>query len=196
MAKIAPPSSPLMTAPYTAEEALMSSIPGVPDGPDDIPDPAVPAGTIDVAPVPPESSMLAPPTVTIPDALLPLAHGFCQYLQSRMHAWLMDEHRSLMTTVDGSLASIRTWAQEVFQSNEHASYQLGDALAKVREDGARLVHAKADPYTAVLEARTPHGFPLRLTIEKGSSGELIEALGRLEGWLVANGYTVLEGVAP
>jgi hypothetical protein len=167
----------MMTVPQTTE-------------PEDIPDPAVPEGTIDVAPAMPPAT-----AGTIPDALLPLAHGFCQYLQSRMHAWLMDEHRQLMTTVDGSLASIRTWAQEVFQSNEHAQYTMGDALTQLREHGANFVHAKADPYTAVIDARTPHGFPLRLTIEKGSSGELIEELGRLEGWLVANGYTVVEGAA-
>jgi hypothetical protein len=162
---------------------------------DDVEDPPVPAGTIDVAPVPPDASMLTPPPVTIPDALVPLAHGFCQYLQSRMHAWLMDEHRSLMTTVDSSLASIRTWAQEVFQSNEHASYQLGDALAKLREGGLTLHQDRTTPYTAVIDARTPQGFTLRLTIEKGTSGELIEELGRLEGWLVSNGYSVVEGAA-
>jgi hypothetical protein len=187
--KIASPSSPMMTVAPAETPQDVPLLTG------DIPDPLVPAGTIDVAPVPPDASMLTPPTVTIPDALLPLANGFCQYLQSRMHAWLMDEHRSLMTTVDGSLASIRTWAQEVFQSNEHASYQMGDALAKLHEHGAHLVHAKAEPYTAVIDARTPHGFPLRLTIEKGTSGELIEELSRLEGWLVANGYTVIDGTA-
>lgn len=183
-----PPSSPLMHVPSEAEAAIFSSIPGVPDAPDDVIDPPVPPGTIDD---------VVPPTVpALPDALLPLAHGFCQYLQSQVHTFLGEEHRQLQASVDASLAAVRHWAEGMLQGNEHAQYTLGDALAKVREDGARLVHAKADPYTAVLEARTPHGFPLRLTIEKGSSGELIEALGRLEGWLVANGYTVLEGVAP
>jgi hypothetical protein len=179
----------MMSVPSAAEEAIFGPVPADAHVPDDIPDPAVPPGTIDDTPAP-----ALPPTVpALPDALLPLAHGFCQYLQgqARMHGWLMDEHRHLMTTLDASLVSIRDWAREVFQSNEHSQYQMANALEK----GLLLhqSHTKAQPYTAVIDARTPHGFPLRLTIEKATSGELIEELGRLEGWLQANGYHVSEG---
>ena len=190
MDKITPPSSPMMHVPSKTEAAIFSAIPGIPDSPDDIADPVVPPGTIDEAPAPPPSA--APPIPPLPDALLPMAHGFCQYLQARMHAWLMDEHRQLMTAVDGSLISVREWAREVFQSNEHASYQLANALEK----GLALTQtvAKAHPYTAVIEARSPNGFPLKFTIEKGTAEDLIDELGRLDGWLVANGYTVADGV--
>ena len=182
MEKITQPSSPLMAVPPDVP-------PDVPPVPltDDIEDPPVPAGLVQAA--------LAASVPQIPDALLPLAHGFCQYLQTQVHTFLGDEHRALMKSVDASLASVRAWTEGMLQGNEHSQYTMGDALAKLHEHGANLVHANADPYHAVITARTPNGFALQLTIEKATSGELIEELGRVEGWLVANGYTVVEGVA-
>jgi hypothetical protein len=155
---------------------------------DDIPDPVVPAGTLE-----PHAAMPADATWRAHEALL---SGFCQAMSGQMSRLLTDEAIRLTKQVDETLTRLMDYVHGRLEGNEHAQYTLGDALAKVHEHGANFVHAKADPYTAVIDARTPHGFPLRLTIEKGTSGELIEELGRLEGWLVSNGYAVGEGVLP
>ena len=197
--KVAPPSAPMMTnygpepddipdtfpvPPGLADEAMDAHVPGLPvEAPRIAQEP--PSGTAPtVAP-----SQVSPP----PGAFLPLAHGFCQYLQSQVHTFLGEEHRQLQASVDVSLAAVRHWAEGMLQGNEHAQYTLGDALLKIQAGG--VTQTTGTPYTAVIDARTPHGYPLRLTIEKGTSSELIEELGRLEGWLVANGYCVVEGAA-
>jgi hypothetical protein len=154
---------------------------------DDVEDPPVPPGTLDT-PV----AMPGDATWRAHEAML---SGFCQALSGQMSRLLTDEAIRLTKQVDETITRLMDYVHGRLEDNEHAQYTLGDALAKLREHGANLVHAKADPYTAVIDARTPHGFPLRLTIEKGTSGELIEELGRLEGWLVTNGYAVVEGTA-
>ena len=189
MEKIAPPSSPMMSVPYTAEEALLSSLPGIPGTPDDIPDPPVPAGTLD-APAP-----VASPTDATWRAHEALLSGFCQALQGQMSRLLTDEAIRLTKQVDETITRMMEYVKGRLEGNEHAEYSLAAALAEVHATGLTLTQATATPYTAYVDARTPHGFPLRLTIAKATSGELIEELGRLEGWLMANGYTVVEGAA-
>jgi hypothetical protein len=160
MSTIAPPSSPLMAVPpaETPDVPLLLT--------DDIPDPVVPAGTIDVAPVP-------PPTVpALPDALLPLAHGFCQYIQAQLTAKLDEAGRRMTKDVDLTMSEMATYTKGVM-----AAYG-----------------PTPTPYSAVVQAITPNGLPLTLTIAKATSAELVEELGRLEGWLQAHGYTAPEGV--
>lgn len=176
MEKIAPPPSPLMTAPP------VETPPTPPLLTDDIPDVAVPAGTL-----------AADATWRAHEALL---SGFCQALSGQMSRLLTDEAIRLTKQVDETLTRLMDYVHGRLEGNEHAEYSLAAALAQVQEKGLTLSQATATPYTAYVDARTPHGFPLRLTIEKGTSGELIEELGRLEGWLVANGYTVVEGAVP
>ena len=181
MEKIAPPSSPMMTvapAETPQEPPLLT---------DDIPDPAVPAGTLDTP--------VASPTDATWRAHEALLSGFCQALHGQMSRLLTDEAIRLTKQVDETITRMMDYVKGRLEGNEHAEYSLAAALAQVHEKGLTLQQATATPYTAYVDARTPHGFPLRLTIEKGTSGELIEELGRLEGWLVANGYSVVDGAA-
>ena len=171
----------------------------------DVPDPVVPAAALDpldeiqynVSPAMIDRAMAAaeplPPTVPpIPENLIPLAHGFCQYLQAQFGAKLEESAirmtKEVSTTVDGMLH----YAQGVLQNNEHVGYQLSDALLKVLEGGIKIVRPN---YQLVIHAVTPAGLPLTLTVTKDTSAELVEELGRLEGWLGANGYTALAAVA-
>jgi hypothetical protein len=177
MSTIAPPSSPLMSVPSTETPDAVTLLT------DDIPDPAVPAGTVDVP------ATTADATWRAHEALL---HGFCTAMQGQMSRLLTDEAIRLTKQVDDTITRMMDYVKGRLEGNEHAEYSLAAALAQAQEHGVNLVHAQAEPYTAHVDARTPHGFPLRLTIVKGTSGELIEELGRLEGWLVANGYIVAE----
>ena len=171
MATIAPPSSPMMTVPpaeTTREPALLT---------DDIPDPAVPAGTSDPAPVAtPEDA-----TWRAHEALL---HGFCQAMQGQMSRLLTDEAIRLTKQVDETITRMMDYVKGRLEGNEHAEYSLAAALASGAGRRRDATQANATPYTAYVDARTPHGFPLRLTIEKATSGELIEELGGSRaGWL-------------
>lgn len=178
MAKITPPSSPMMSVPYTAEEALLSDIPGVPDAPDapdDIPDPVVPAGTIEAT---------GPPATagTIPDALVPLAHGFCQYVQGLLGKQLDDAGVKMARSVDTTVTEMANFTKGVLASNEHASYSFADALVKFAQA------SQETPYQVTLRATSQEGFPVEVTIRKATAAELVDEMGRLVGWLTANGY--------
>ena len=164
---LAPPSAPMLTSASKPE-------------PDDVIDPSVPVGTLE--PLPPAKPATLPDGFGAHEALL---QGFCQHLQSRLHQWLMDEHRQLTQGMDVTMSGIRDYAQKVLQCNEHAEYQLASALAKLQEEGLPLL---SPPYQAVLRAQTPAGYAITLTLTKSTSGALVEELGRLEGWMQAHGY--------
>lgn len=188
-----PPSAPLMNngMPQPSSAPQVAS-----NEPDDIPDPVVPP---DVLAVLAQAQQMAQPEAGGPQDATWRAHeallsGFCQALQGQMARLLTDEAIRLSKQFDETITRVMDYVKGRLEGNEHAEYSLAAALAQVQDKGLTLSQATATPYTAVVEARTPHGFPLRLTIEKGTSGELIEELGRLEGWLVTNGYTVVEGV--
>ena len=130
-----------------------------------------------------------PPTVPLlPDALLPLAHGFCQYVQAKLDAQLKDAGVKMARDVDTVISDMANFSKGVLGSNEHAAYQLSDALTR----GIKLV---PPGYQVVVHAVTPCGLPCTLTMTKDTSSELIEELGRMTGWLEANGYTAQEVAA-
>lgn len=182
---IAAPSSPMLTV----------------QPPDDIPDPVVPDGTLDVdthekppsvpqAPFAPQEAPQPLPGAVpaLPDALVPLAHGFCQYVQHLLGTQLHEAGVHTAKSVDATLTDMANFTKGILASNEHASYQLSDALSKFQEHGLPLL---SPPYQAVLRVETSAGYPLALTITKSTSGALIEELGKVEGWLQANGYKPL-----
>ena len=152
----------------------------------DVPDPVVPAAmsldqmAADVMPDPadeirqnvaPPLTELPPTVPGIPDSLVPLAHGFCQYLAAQMHAHLKDAGVKMARDVDTVISDMANFTKGVLSSNEHASYQLSDALLK----GIKLV---TPGYQMVIQAVTPQGLPLTLTVHKDTSAELVEELGR------------------
>jgi len=185
---------PMMPVTMTVAAEPTVEAPGVPverfapagHEPDDIPDPVVPAGTGEPSAATPASNG-ATPVSGVPPALLPMAHGFCDYIQNRLHGWLLDEHRQLAQGMDVTMSGIRDYAQKVLQCNEHAEYQLANALEKIQKEGLAMV---SPPYQAVVQATTPSGLPLTLTITKLTAPELVNALTNLEAWLTQQGYTV------
>lgn len=165
---VAPPSAPMLTAEPKPE-------------PDDIPEPTVPPAAIE--PLPPATPATLPENFGAHEALL---QGFCQHLQTRLHRWMMDEHHQLTQGMDITMSGIRDYALKVLQCNEHAEYQLAHALETLQVQGLPLLNP---PYQAVLQARTPAGYAITLTLTKSTAATLVEELGRLEGWLQAQGYS-------
>ena len=186
---VGPPSAPMLT---------------LDNEPDDIPEATLPEGMaeemraadtlgmpVEAPPTVQEPSLPAtppsvPPTVPVlPDALLPLAHGFCQYLQGVFGAKLEEAALRMTKAMGVAMDGMARYTQGVLQCNEHAEMQLSDALLQVREHGL-TVHGS--PYEMTLQVSTPAGVPLTLTIRKGSAAELLDELTRLETWLSAQGY--------
>jgi hypothetical protein len=147
----------------------------------DIDDPPVPEGTTDAL----EAFAGMPATVpALPEGLLPLAHGFCQYLQAKLDKELTDSGIKMARVVENSVLDMSKFTQGVLATNEHAQYSFADALVKFAQVSQPL------PYRLALQAHTPQGYPVTLTIEKSSAEELIPAMGKLGEWLHAHGYTV------
>jgi exodeoxyribonuclease-5 len=182
--KVTPPSAP-----------FLSNTPA--DAPDDIVDPTVPVGVLNLpdeglvqghqdgstSPLPPA----VPPSVAgLPENLLPLAHGFCQYVQGLLGTQLEEAAIRMTKSVDLTMSGMAQYTKGVLTANEHASYQLSDALLKLGEQGLKLVET---PYTLQVQVRNPAGVPIIITVRKASAAELLDELTRLEGWLEKQGYT-------
>jgi len=190
--KVAPPSAP-----------FLNNTPA--DAPDDIPDPTVPASLAEAAmaqPVPglpPEAPTMAvvpsngttppavPPTVpALPDALLPLAHGFAQYVQGLLSQQLEEAAIRMTKSVDLTMSGMAQYTQGVLTANEHAEYSLAHVLEKLHSDGLKVYGA---PYEMRLQVYTHAGIPLQFTIRHTSPAALLDELTRLETWLALQGYT-------
>lgn len=145
----------------------------------DIPDPDVPHAVLAAAsaPQPPSSAV-----TQIPENLMPLAHGFCDYIQHRLNTQLQDAGIRMARDVETTITDMANFAKGVLSANEHAHYSFADALAKIADK-------RELPYTVTLKALSSEGFPLELTIRKETAGEIVEVVSNLLPWLVANGYT-------
>jgi hypothetical protein len=188
--KLTPPSSPM----------LGNMVSASPVEPDDIADPPVPAGTVEALGVPQEprreqgvvQETPPPPTPAWADheALL---HGFCQALQHKLTAFLVDESKGMLKTLDALMAGIQRWTDAVAQyqtavqqHNMQAQAQWSAALRTLQEQGLQLRH---DPYTATVQALAPSGFPVTIQVAKGQAGELCQAIEGLTAWLLDTNYT-------
>src|SRR5215471_3582641 len=107
---IAPPSAPMLTQTPVRPE------------PEDIPDPQVPEAVRHAV------QAQVPREVYAHDALL---HGFC----ARLEAWMVDYHKSMMRCVEATLKPVQECLRQASAENEHARYQLSDALLKLQEGG-------------------------------------------------------------
>jgi len=186
--KIAPPSAPMLNnepddiadppVPESlAAEAMAQAVPGFP----------LQGATMAVVPSNGTTPPAVPPTVpALPDALLPLAHGFCQYVQAMLGTQLEEAAIRMTKSVDLTMSGMAQYTQGVLTTNEHASYQLSDALLKLGEQGLKLVET---PYTLQVQVKNPAGVPIVITVRKASAAELLDELTRLEGWLMQQGYT-------
>lgn len=164
---VAPPSAPLLThLPPPAE-------------PEDIADPVVPPGVLETEhPAAPPS-----PQWREHEALL---HGFCE----RILAWMVQYHKQMMQCVEATLGPVRQCLEQAATGNEHAQYQLSDALLKMQEHGIKV---QTPPYVATVHATTPQGYVLDLQIQKTAAPELVEAVLSLTSWLEQAGFV---GVTP
>jgi exodeoxyribonuclease-5 len=189
--KIAPPSAPMLNAdPHEPDDILDPVVP--PGLADEAMDAAIPGLPTEAPRMPQDASGgIAPPLVpstvpSLPESFLPLAHGFCQYLQGAFGAKLEETAIGMTKEVSATIDGMTRYAQGVLQSNEHVGYQLSDALLQIREHGL-TVHGS--PYEMTLQVYTPAGVPLTVTIRKTSAADLLDELTRLETWLSLNGYS-------
>lgn len=191
--KVAPPSAPMLQ--------------DIPPQPDDIADPPVPADVkIAVeAPSSPQEPHRGKEAVgdqgqTDSPSLRPewrqfepMLQGMLSYVGQKLAAEqerALQEVKARYREFDASIAATWTLLQKLVeqasQQNEHAQYQLADALLKLQEKGVQLRH---DPYTATVQAVSPEGFPVTITLAKGDTGELCSSLPCLMEWLQHSGYT-------
>lgn len=156
--------------------------------PDDIPEPAVPEA-VRAAIGSPDSQDAPTPAWAQHEALL---QGFCQHLQHQITVFLVQETKGLFQTFDAMAVTMRDCLAKVTESNEHATYQLANALAQVQEHGLTLRH---DPYVASVIAVSQQGYPVRITLAKSETTDLITALPLLLTWLQEQGYKAVEPMA-
>jgi hypothetical protein len=159
-------------------QALEEAFP--PQDPADILDPAVPPEALE--PPPAVGAPAEPSSVHAYDALL---HGFCTALQGKLHAWLLEESTTFDRHLDKMLVFLKDWGEQTGKANEHACYQLSDALAKLCEHGLGSLGA---PYQATIQAISPAGFPITLQLAKQDPVALVGALESVHQWLASAQY--------
>lgn len=164
--KMAPPSAPMMLEPSPLDPS------------DDIPDPAVPQATVEA--VTPKTVPPAP-DFQAHEALL---QGFCQHLQKLLERNVLDHHKQVIEALNSVCDTVKRWSEGTLQVNEHAAYQLSDALLKIQERGLGVLH---DPFEAVIQARTPSGFVVAFTTRSTQHADLVQKTETLMGWIVEKG---------
>jgi hypothetical protein len=171
--------TPLLATPGPlSEEAPLLASP-VPDV-DDIPEPVLPEALL--------PSLATPPPPTLPplrDDWLPMLQGFCQHLQHRIDADVMEHHRGVMQALDAVCHTVKTWMEGIVQQNEHAQYQFSDALLKLQEHGLQL---RQDPYQARVRALSPQGYEVTIQMPKPDREALTTALPLLLEWMAEQGW--------
>ena len=190
--KVAPPSAPMLTLDNEPDDDIQDPV--VPEGTlaDEAMAQAVPGLPMEAPRMPQDASNGAAPTVVpatvppLPDGLLTLAHGFCQYLQAQFGAKLHETAIRMTKDVDLVMSEMAQFTKGVLSCNEHAEYQLSEAIRTLCDKGLPLHHA---PYEMTLQVYTPAGLPLTLTVRKTTPAELLDELTRLETWLEMNSYT-------
>ena len=184
--KLAPPSTPMLQD-------------WTPTAADDIADPPVPVEALqETAQNAPESSQLpdqpeilptGPPAP--PDALWrqheALVQSCCNMLIHNFHQALQDAVNTADKIYGSILQTAGARIETQAAANEHAQYQFSSALEQLLQHGLTT----APPYQATVQALSPAGFPVTLTITKRDTQDLIAALPALMGWLQEQQYRPL-----
>jgi len=178
---------PDMTAKQPEQQPLPPPAPPYDDGTPDILDPAVPPEALEAISPPPTPASL-PPLVLQHEALL---QGFCTALQERLSHWILDHHKNMERVLDVTYAACKSRLEAVAAQNDHASYQMSDALLKLHDGGLAVL---SNPYEASIEAVSPQGYPVMLKIVKKDASELTQAVIGVTAWLQTAGYTVPQHV--
>lgn len=171
-ATIAPPSMPMLQA--------------KPE-PTDIPDPTVPAAAIaqntaqKVSSAHPEATQASGATpepsqpAHVPTAPIePQALGFLQWLQKELRTTFELETMYANVRRDEQFTVMKAWLEA-----------QGSPAALAALDRQSL---NGPPYQATVQATSPDGFAVSLTITKQDTSTLVEDLDRLLPWLKGQGY--------
>jgi len=175
---------PDMTAKQPEQQPLPPPAPPYDDGTPDILDPAVPPEALEA---------LRPPVAPVPLPALVLQHeallqGFCTALQERLSHWILDHHKNMERVLDVTYAACKSRLEAIGTQNEHATYSMADALAKLQEKGIQVT---TNPYQAKVLATSPQGFGVEIMVAKQDAGSLMEAVTGITGWLAGNEYKPL-----
>jgi hypothetical protein len=122
----------------------------------------------------------------------PLLQGVLQAVSGHLKTQFDEyhsEHLTLCRTLEQIATVVRQSLEKAGQANEHAQYQLSDALLKLQEQGVGLRH---DPYTVQVQACTPLGYHVTLTMANSDKGELMQELIALISWLAQQGYVAAQ----
>jgi hypothetical protein len=200
--KSGPLSTPMLPAPLAETPALLPATEPVTDAPDDVADPPVPPEALRMpqdASIPPGG---APRKGEAPDADWAAheaqIHAFLEHFQhtvrdlvteeiAALRGSLVQDAKSLDAHHDKILAFLKDWAQQVGTASEHAQYQLSHTLEKCATEGLPVL---SPPYQAVVQAVSPQGYPITLTMTKTGVTALVEEVERLLPWLQKQGYGV------
>lgn len=201
--KSGPISAPLLP-PLAPDRLSPPATDPVTDPPDDIPEPSVPAAVtaaitapaVEASRIPQDASQgakdsgvvfdEAPAPVMSSEAAMqlflahPMLHGFLEHLQQVLRRSVVEEQQTVNHNLDKLLLFLQDWVQKTCTANEHAQYQLSSALDGLAKHGLPLL---SPPYQAVVEAVSPQGYPVKLTITKATTPELVEELERLLPWM-------------
>ena len=147
-------------------DAPLGDIPGI----DDIDEPVVPPGAL--APLP------GPDFQEIKDGLHSLARVFDAAIDKL--PVLLEQHATqLQARLGATLASLPPEGAAALQ-------HLCEALDAVVTSGVRM---RGAPYVASMQARSPAGYGVTLTIERTEGAAFFVAIAGMEQWLQAQGYT-------
>lgn len=182
-----PTTAPMLTMdPFapTAQEPLPASLPDTlpqDTGAEDIADPPVPPGALQTV----EAHFPEGASVTV-------ARAFCEYLQGKLHTWLMEEHSRMATGVDVTLASMRDHATAVMQTQQYSMDELTHAMRTIAEQGLMSV---TNPYKATVKAVSTQGYVVSIEVVKRDPDSLIASVTALTGWLKEQQYGAMPEVA-
>lgn len=170
----ADPFEPIPETPLTLEPEPVEAE----TEPLDIPEPTLPPGVV--------AAVTPTPAWSEHEVLL---QGALQHLQGKLNTWLHDTGKDAMACVEDMHAYIKRQIDIDRDAVRHAESAMDALVANVVSSG---ITVRQDPYQLAIEAVSPQGFPVTLTIRKATADELISDLDSVVGWLADNGYRAVD----
>ena len=115
--------------------------------------------------------------------LMLLVENPLQELHAALEA-VTAHYRVTMTHMDAMFARVAEVVEKSAQHNEHATYQLANALEALAQQGLQT----QAPNEATLQFCTTEGFPASLTLRRRETADLMTALSKASAWLLSKGY--------
>jgi exodeoxyribonuclease V len=170
---IAPPSSPLLGQVEPATPLTLEPDPFEPE-PDDIPPVKTPQAVVDA--ITPTAEWLNH------EALL---QGFMQHFQGKIEPWLRDTCKEAMSCIEDMQGYTKRLVEVDQEKLRQAETALEQRLGTTAPQERQVRH---DPYEIHVEALSPQGYPVSITVRKASAEELLVELPDVLGWLAENHY--------